>query len=253
MMAIVSDEEYSATVSLMLIKVLLNKGRLEELVYKCIRYFSESEEGIDVSRFFESQLLENIENMPKRDQFVAFDHETLYTRNMVNQLGYENYFNDEYFKQFEDDSNDNDESDQEEEIVTQNRNSISSFKNRLSLIMVTLNPKHDEFYPDEDPIESGLLFAVLLRKFSQMLENSRIDNLILSEIWLTISSLPIDTQRPETFYLYAFCFQVCSLNQQNFNSANIGLFNTIETIQGEISKQKRLEECDIDTVLFHRK
>lgn len=69
---------------------------------------------------------------------------------------------------------------------------------------MTLNPKNEYFYPDEDPLESGLLFAVLLRRLSQMLENPRIDNLILTEIWNEIASLPLDREKPETFYLYAF-------------------------------------------------
>lgn len=81
---------------------------------------------------------------------------------------------------------------------------IKSFKNRLPLILMTLNPKHEYFYPDEDLLESGLLFAVLLRKLSFMLENPRIDNLILTEIWLEIANMAVDKNRPETFYLYAF-------------------------------------------------
>jgi hypothetical protein len=84
------------------------------------------------------------------------------------------------------------------------KNLIKSFKNKLPLILMTLNPKHEYFYPDEDLLESGLLFAVLLRKLSMMLENPRIDNLILTEIWLEIANMAVDKNRPETFYLYAF-------------------------------------------------
>jgi len=139
------------------------------------------------------------------------------------------------------------------EVEDNKNNLIENFKNRLSLILLTLNPRNEYFFPDEDPLESGLLFAVLLRKFSQMLENSRIDNLILTEIWLTIASLPLDKTRPETFYLYAFCFQVCNMKQNNELKSNIGLFNTIENIQKDILYQQRIEEEDMDCILYHRK
>jgi len=92
----------------------------------------------------------------------------------------------------------------ENSIEEQNKELIKSFRSRLPLIMMTLNPKNDLFYPDEDPLESGLLFAVLLKKFSFMLENPRMDNLILAQIWSTIASLPLQKDKPETFYLYAF-------------------------------------------------
>ena len=102
------------------------------------------------------------------------------------------------------DSKDSDDSLIEFDTSQEEQKNVDGFKNRLALILLTLNPKHEIFYPDEDPLESGLLFAVLLRKLSQMLENSRIDNLILTEIWLQIATLPLEKSKPETFYLYAF-------------------------------------------------
>ena len=63
---------------------------------------------------------------------------------------------------------------------------IKRFNSKLSLILMTLNPKNELVYPDEDLLESGLLFAILLKKFSNMLTNPRVDNLILTEIWLQI-------------------------------------------------------------------
>jgi hypothetical protein len=90
----------------------------------------------------------------------------------------------------------------------QNKELLKSFQSKLPLITMTLNPKNDKICIDVDPLESGLLFAVLLKKFSQMLENPRIDNLILTQIWGKIASLPLEKDKPHTFYLYAFCFQV---------------------------------------------
>lgn len=74
----------------------------------------------------------------------------------------------------------------EDEIIEFDGDQVEGFKSRLALFLLTLDPKHEEYYPDADPLESGLIFAVLLRKFSQLLENPRIDNLILTEIWLII-------------------------------------------------------------------
>lgn len=84
---------------------------------------------------------------------------------------------------------------------------LKRFNSKLSLMQMTLNPKNDYFMFDDEFLELGLLFACLLRKLGNMLTNPRIENLILTEIWLQIGSLPLDRERPETFYLYAFCFQ----------------------------------------------
>ena len=113
----------------------------------------------------------------------------------------------EYFDKEIKKSKEENKKSQEENVEGREKLLMKRFNSKLSLIQMTLNPKNDIFIMDEDFMESGLLFAVLLKKFSKMMSNPRIDNLILTEIWLEIAGLPLDRERPETFYLYAFWFQ----------------------------------------------
>jgi len=61
-MAIISDEEYVATVALLLIETFLSKNNsiiLDNLVYKCIKYLSQGdEEEYDLCKYFNNAIEE---------------------------------------------------------------------------------------------------------------------------------------------------------------------------------------------------
>lgn len=240
MIAIISDEEYNSTVCLKLIEVFLKKQNeviLDGMIYKWMKYFSEGEDGIDVSRYFEYLLGEE---EVERDEFVIGDEVTIYSKEKARRLGVGDYFDKDPFRT----------SELEVPVLTELSSlpasspstSIEAFNSRLSLILLTLNPKHDYFYPSEDPLESGLLFATLLKKLSFLLTNPRIDNLILTSIWLTICELPLNKAKPETFYLFAFWFQVWKNKK---DGATLGLFDTIEGIQREVGNQQREDNDEL--------
>ena len=81
---------------------------------------------------------------------------------------------------------------------------------------------------NENPLESGMLFTILFKKFARMLFNSKAENIFLTGIFSKFASIPLSDENPATYYLHAFIFL-------ELRNKSMGLLNTLSLISEQIA------------------
>ena len=104
---------------------------------------------------------------------------------------------------------------------------------RISVAETWINQKFDNETKNsnddnENPLESGMLFTILFKKFSRMLMNSKVENIFLTGIFSKFASIPLSDENPATYYLHAFIFL-------ELKNKAMGLLNTMLCISEQIS------------------
>lgn len=151
-------------------------------------------------------------------------------------------------------SSDSDSEDPEEdqdlqdgEFFLHHRNndfSVGQTTSSVSIVDKELFEENDEEYkydPTWNPLDQGLLFKLLFRRFQENFipkYNCRVntvENLIMTSIFSKLASIPLCDKNIETYYLHAMLYW-------QFSNEPISLLQSLTSISNQIKEHSQFEE-----------
>lgn len=87
----------------------------------------------------------------------------------------------------------------------------------------------------DSPLETGMLFTILFKKFSKMLSNSMTENLLVTNIFTKLAAISLSDDNPGTFYLHVFVYI-------ELKNKRMGMLNTLNMISETINSKSQFHE-----------
>lgn len=102
--------------------------------------------------------------------------------------------------------------------------------NRISVADTWANDLDDVGNDKENPLESGLLLTILFKKFSNLLKNTKAENLYITSIFLKLASIWLTEENEATYFLHAFIFW-------ELKKRSMGMLNRMLMIAEQVSSK----------------